>query len=82
MEAIRSSETSVNKIPTRRHIPEDGIFHSYRRENLKSHNTQENSLIKFMQASFTRFETMLSKQAEQMTTLMNLLTAVLNRLVK
>jgi hypothetical protein len=27
MEAIRSSETSVNKIPTRRHIPEDGILH-------------------------------------------------------
>jgi hypothetical protein len=33
MEAIRSSETSVNKIPTRRHIPEDGIFHSHRSEN-------------------------------------------------
>jgi hypothetical protein len=31
MEAIRSSETSVNKISTRRHIPEDGILHS---ENL------------------------------------------------
>jgi hypothetical protein len=27
MEAIRSSETSFNKIPTRRHIPEDGIPH-------------------------------------------------------
>jgi hypothetical protein len=27
MEAIRSSETSVNKISTRRHIPEDGILH-------------------------------------------------------
>jgi hypothetical protein len=26
MEAIRSSETSANKIPTRRHIPEDGIL--------------------------------------------------------
>jgi hypothetical protein len=25
MEAIRSSETSVNKVPTPRHIPEDGI---------------------------------------------------------
>jgi hypothetical protein len=37
MEAIRSSETSVNEIPTRRHIPEDGILHSHRRENLKSH---------------------------------------------
>jgi hypothetical protein len=28
MEAAQSSETSVNKIPTRRHIAEDGIFHS------------------------------------------------------
>jgi hypothetical protein len=38
MEAIRSSETSVNKIPTWRHIPENGILHSHRRKNLKSHN--------------------------------------------
>jgi hypothetical protein len=37
MEVIRSSETSVNKISTRRHIPEDDILHSHRRENLKSH---------------------------------------------
>jgi hypothetical protein len=37
MEVIRSSETSVNKIPTRRHIPEGGILHSHRRVNLKSH---------------------------------------------
>jgi hypothetical protein len=36
MEAIRSSETSINKIFTRRHIPEDGILHSHDRENLKS----------------------------------------------
>jgi hypothetical protein len=26
MEAIRSSETTINKISTRRHIPEDGIL--------------------------------------------------------
>jgi hypothetical protein len=30
-------ETSVSKICTRRHIPEGGILHSHRRENLKSH---------------------------------------------
>jgi hypothetical protein len=36
MEATRSSETSVFTGPTRRHIPEDGILHSHRRENLKS----------------------------------------------
>jgi hypothetical protein len=35
-EAIRSSETSVNKIYSRRHIPEDGILHSHRRGNLNS----------------------------------------------
>jgi hypothetical protein len=28
MGAIRSSETSVNKMPIRRHIPEDGILHT------------------------------------------------------
>jgi hypothetical protein len=38
MEAIRSSETSVNTISTRHHIPEDCFLHSHRRENLKSYN--------------------------------------------
>jgi hypothetical protein len=32
-----SSETSVIIRTTQRHIPEDGIFHSHRRENLKSY---------------------------------------------
>jgi hypothetical protein len=36
IEAILSSETSVHARPTRRYIPEDGIPHSNRRENLKS----------------------------------------------
>jgi hypothetical protein len=37
MEAIRSSETPVNTRSTRRHIPEDGMLHNHRRENLKSY---------------------------------------------
>jgi hypothetical protein len=36
MEAIRSSETSVHTRSARHHIPEDGILHSHRSENLKS----------------------------------------------
>jgi hypothetical protein len=36
-EAKRSSETSVNTISRRRHILEDVILHSHRRENLKSY---------------------------------------------
>jgi hypothetical protein len=31
------TETSVHTRSTRRHIPEDGILHSHRRENLKSY---------------------------------------------
>jgi hypothetical protein len=34
----RSSETSVNIISTRRHIPEDCFLHSHRPENLKPYN--------------------------------------------
>jgi hypothetical protein len=49
MEAVRSSETSVHTRTTRRHIPENGIFHSHRRENLKSYTV----LIMFIFASST-----------------------------
>jgi hypothetical protein len=37
MEAIRSSETPVNTISTRRHIPEDCSLDIHRRENLESY---------------------------------------------
>jgi hypothetical protein len=37
MEAVSSSETSVNIKAIRRNIPEDDILHSHRRENLKSY---------------------------------------------
>jgi hypothetical protein len=37
MKAIRSYETSVLTRVTRRHIIEDSILHSHRRENLKSY---------------------------------------------
>jgi hypothetical protein len=37
MQAIRSSETSVLTRAIRRHIPEDGMFHSHRRETFKSY---------------------------------------------
>jgi hypothetical protein len=38
MEAVRTSETSVNfNVATRLYIPEDSKLHTHRRENLKSH---------------------------------------------
>jgi hypothetical protein len=44
MEAIRSSETLVPTKAIRRHIPEDGIRHSHRREKLKSYKLRIRSI--------------------------------------
>jgi hypothetical protein len=40
MGTLSPSETSIPTRATRRHIPEDGILHSHRRENLKSYREQ------------------------------------------
>jgi hypothetical protein len=37
MKTVRCSETSALTRATRRHIPEDDILHSHRRENFKSY---------------------------------------------
>jgi hypothetical protein len=45
-------------------------------------NTQEHALIRPVQETFARIEAILSKQAEEVNTLTNLLATVLNKQVK
>jgi hypothetical protein len=40
MEAVRTSETSVDIQLTRQYIPEDSELHTRRHEDLKSHNKE------------------------------------------
>jgi hypothetical protein len=47
MEAIRSSETSVDTRATWRNIPEDDIGHSERHENLKSYKPSAHTSFQF-----------------------------------
>jgi hypothetical protein len=48
MEAVRTSETSVDNYFTRQYIPEDNsAHHTRRRENLKSHGALVIYLIRF-----------------------------------
>jgi hypothetical protein len=48
MEAVRTSETSVDNHFTRKYIPEDNSeHHTRRRENLKSHDVKHVCLLKY-----------------------------------
>jgi hypothetical protein len=57
MEAVRTSETSVDFYETtRRNIPEACNLHTRRRENLKSHCLSFNSAFKTVKQSLSKNE--------------------------
>jgi hypothetical protein len=65
MEAIYSSETSVNIIATRRHTPEDVILYSHRRENLRSYKSD--SFAPHLVSIFCASEKAISVKTKEVT---------------
>jgi hypothetical protein len=54
MDAMLYFETSVLTRATRPNIPEDGVVHSHRRENLKSYKVSSNQLLAIETSFLTR----------------------------
>jgi hypothetical protein len=63
MEVLSSSETPVLTRATRRNIPENGILHSHRSENLKSYKILVSS-VHFVYELYILFNHMLRYKPE------------------